>query len=743
MIQKVSPIKTNSITILKGILNSYSQIFFSKSIIFSVLLMLVSFFDYMAGLCGILSILISNLIAFGLGFDRNKIISGLYGFNALLVGLGIGIYYEYSWLLFLILALASVFTFFISVVLEGIIGKYGLPFLSIPFLLVFWAISLASREFHALGISERGIYTLNDLYIIGGQSLVDFYTWFNSIPIFESLKIYFISLGAIFFQYNVLSGLLISIGLLLFSRIAFTLSLIGFYGAYIFYHLIGAQITEVTYTYIGFNYILSAIAIGGYFLIPSLLSYLWTIILIPVVAIITISSSIIFGNFGLSIFSLPFNIIVLIFIYSLKIRTYKSGKLTEVPVQYNSPEKNLYLFKTNLLRFSESYLYMPIKLPFIGEWTVSQAHNGQYTHKGEWQHAWDFIITDENNKQFTNDGNVPDHYYAYKKSVVATADGIINEIIDNIPDNKIGDVNTEDNWGNTIIIKHTEFLYTKLCHLKAGSFKVSKGDFVKQGQVLALCGNSGRSPYPHLHFQLQATPFVGSKTLDYPLCNYISHNSGKNKLHSFDKPNIDDKLSNIQVNDLMKHAFNFIPGKKLKYVVINGDKKEFIEWEVITNVYNRSFIYCSKTQSSAYFISDGNILYFSHFEGDKNSILFYFMLAYYKLNLGFYQDVEMTDFLPITMLYSKSKLFFHDFIAPFYQIISSSFSIKYVFIDDYFQSNKIVLNSNIKSHFLNKSKTKISFESEIGKYGIEKIIVNKSNGENFIISMLHPDVEIL
>ena len=704
--------------------------------------MLVSFFDYMAGICGILSILISNLIALWLGFDKAKIVNGLYGFIALLVGLGIGIYFDYSWLLFLILALASVFTFFISVVLEGIIGKYGLPFLSVPFLLVFWAVSLASREFHALGISERGIYTLNDLYIIGGQSLVDFYTWFNSIPIFESLKIYFISLGAIFFQYNVLSGLLISIGLLLFSRISFTLSLIGFYGAYIFYHLIGAQITEVTYTYIGFNYILTAIAIGGYFLIPSLLSYLWTLILIPVVAIITISSSIVFSNIGLSIFSLPFNIIVLIFIYSLKIRTTKSEKLREVPVQYNSPEKNLYLYKTNLLRFSQSYLYIHIKLPFIGEWTVSQAHNGKYTHKGEWQHAWDFIITDENNKQFTNNGSLPEHFYAYKKSVIATADGIIDEIIDNVADNQIGEVNTEDNWGNTIIIKHTEFLYTKLCHLKAGSFKVTKGDFVKQGQVLALCGNSGRSPFPHLHFQLQATPFVGSKTLNYPLCNYISHNFGINKLHSFDKPNIDDKLSNIQVNDLMKHAFNFIPGKKLKYAVFNAEKKEFLEWEVITNVYNQSYIYCSKTKSSAYFTSDGNILYFCHFEGDKKSVLFYFMLAFYKLNLGFYQDVEMTDILPVTLLFSKSKLFFHDFIAPFYQLFSSSFSIKYTFIDDYFQSSKIILKSNIKAGFLNKSKTKMSFESEIGKYGIEKIVTYKGSVETFTIQMLHPDVEI-
>jgi len=170
--------------------------------------------------------------------------------------------------------------------LKAFIGKYALPYLSIPFVLSLWALTLASREFSALGLNERGIYTLNDLYIIGGNLLVQMYEWWNNIALPFSIKAYFLSLGAIFFQYNVFVGIIIAIGVLIYSRIGFTLSLIGFYTAYFFYSIIGAQFSEVTYSYIGFNYILTAIAIGGYFIVPNFRSYLWSVLLIPLVAIL-------------------------------------------------------------------------------------------------------------------------------------------------------------------------------------------------------------------------------------------------------------------------------------------------------------------------------------------------------------------------------------------------------------------------------------------------------------------------
>ena len=43
-------------------------------------------------------------------------------------------------------------------------------------------------------------------------------------------------------------------------------------------------------------------------------------------------------------------------------------------------------------------------------------------------------------------------------------------------------------------------------HLKQNSLKVKVDDKVKQGDVIAECGNSGAGPIPYIHYQLQRTP---------------------------------------------------------------------------------------------------------------------------------------------------------------------------------------------------------------------------------------------
>ena len=42
-----------------------------------------------------------------------------------------------------------------------------------------------------------------------------------------------------------------------------------------------------------------------------------------------------------------------------------------------------------------------------------------------------------------------------------------------------------------------------MAHFKKGSIVVEAGDKVSQGQLLGLCGNSGHSTMPHLHFHVQ------------------------------------------------------------------------------------------------------------------------------------------------------------------------------------------------------------------------------------------------
>ena len=707
--------------ILPSILNSYSVIFFFNNKLLATILLLVSFFNFYGGLSGLIAVLVTVLIANSMGLNKYQLKQGLFSFNALLTGMGMGTFFDPSWVFFSLLILASLITLILSVTMGGWLNKYGLPVLSIPFVFTFWFIVLPSSQFENLGLTQRNVYWMNEMYAMGGNSLLNFFQTIDSLPIHSMLDIYLRSLSSIFFQDNLITGLLIAIGLLISSRITFTLSIVGFLSAYFFAQFTGSAAASITYYNIGANYMMVAIAIGSFFIIPSRYSYLWTILLVPVTSLVLLFFNKLLGFIQLPVFSLPFSFVVILFVYFLQMRM-KPSKLILTAAQYYSPEINLYTFNNNKARLSHLF-YFPLYLPFWGEWTVTQGHDGKHTHKGDWGKAFDFMLKDEELKTYTSNGLLCENYYCYNKPILAPADGIVEEIIDNIDDNEIGKVNTVNNWGNTIIIKHLSELYTQMSHLKKSTFKVSKGDFVKRGDILALCGNSGRSPEPHLHFQVQTSPMLGSKTIDYPFAYYNKNEKLEKKLLQFSKPMEDDVISGIIGNNLLKYTFDILPNTNLKFSFVNEKGEEEVEqWESYTDAYNQKYLYCKESESSAFYVNDDTMFYFTTFYGNKKSLLYYFYLSAFKVFLGEMDTQEVKDAMPLSIIKNKKiSLWLNDFIAPFYSFISVLYSIKLDSTDHQFDTTSLVL----------KSKIQLSIFGKLNTDSTSTITLNKNNIEGF------------
>ncbi|MEP6700083.1 MAG: peptidoglycan DD-metalloendopeptidase family protein [Bacteroidota bacterium] len=148
-----------------------------------------------------------------------------------------------------------------------------------------------------------------------------------------------------------------------------------------------------------------------------------------------------------------------------------------------------------------------LKLPFKNEWTVIWGGDTKelnyHVESQAQKNAFDIVITDSKGKSYKTDGQKNEDYYAFGKELSAPCDGEIVLVVDGVKDNKPGNLNPIYVPGNTVIIKTSNNEYLFFAHFKQSSIKVKQGQQVKQGQLLGLCGNSGNSSEPHLHFHIQ------------------------------------------------------------------------------------------------------------------------------------------------------------------------------------------------------------------------------------------------
>lgn len=161
-------------------------------------------------------------------------------------------------------------------------------------------------------------------------------------------------------------------------------------------------------------------------------------------------------------------------------------------------------------------------LPFAGKWTVFNGGVDKETSHS-WdivsqRYAYDFIVLDDDGKSFKGDNKSVQSYYCYDLDVLSPADGKVVKVSRRHKDSRVTGAKVFcDTWdirGNYIIIQHANNEFSFFAHLAPNSITVKVDDKVKQGDVIAKCGNTGNTSEPHLHFQLQTgKSFFFSQTL--------------------------------------------------------------------------------------------------------------------------------------------------------------------------------------------------------------------------------------
>jgi murein DD-endopeptidase MepM/ murein hydrolase activator NlpD len=151
-----------------------------------------------------------------------------------------------------------------------------------------------------------------------------------------------------------------------------------------------------------------------------------------------------------------------------------------------------------------------LSLPFRGQWSVSWGGDtldlNHHIHQPSQRRAVDLVVVGSDGRTYRGDGKANSDYYAYGRDILAVADGEVVTVVDGIPENLPGDLNRYFVPGNLVVIRHADNLYSAYAHLQPAKVRVKVGARVKRGTVLGLCGNSGNSSEPHLHFQMQDGP---------------------------------------------------------------------------------------------------------------------------------------------------------------------------------------------------------------------------------------------
>ena len=603
-----------------NLLYSYSTLLFMKNRFIGLILFGVTFFNLNIALAGLISWAVSQLFSKFIGVGKDEPVNAIYTYNSLLTGFAVGFLFQLSLLSVLLTIGVSILTFLFSYSLFSIFYRlFGLPVLNIPFTVVSTVVFLASLRYSSLLVTS--LYPHQSLNV-------------NFFPPF--IQGFLRAVGLVMFLPYDIVGLIIIVAILIVSRITFFLAVTSFYlGMFILYLLKGTEVS-IFYEIASYNFILIGIAIGGIFLISSKRSYTLALTAVVVSVFIIDAVSVFWSAFGIPVFTLPFNIVVLLYIYVLQ----NVGHPKMNFFIKESPEASL-AFYINNQRFNRT---VPTpNLPFFGEWTVYQSFDGEWTHKGVWQYAYDYIITDKDNNSYQNSGKDLFDYYCYNKPIIAPVSGVVVEIVNNIMDNLPGSVNKENNWGNYIIIKSDYGYFVEISHLARNSVKVIVGQYVNVGTPIAECGNSGYSAQPHIHMQVQRSPLIGSPTSLF----YTANTLRDKKLLKNENLNKNDKVQPFFVGKSQQRKFQFILDNEFYYdVFVNGKKIDTIKIKIGMDAGGRQYFEDESAAAKLYFGIENNIFMFYNLEKKKDTLLTDFIIALASFPLTDQKNLNWEEQLP-------------------------------------------------------------------------------------------------
>jgi hypothetical protein len=113
--------------------------------------------------------------------------------------------------------------------------------------------------------------------------------------------------------------------------------------------------------------------------------------------------------------------------------------------------------------------------------------------------------------------------------------------------------------------------FALVAHLRQWSVAVSPGQWLQPGHLIGHCGNSGRSPQPHIHLQLQAGPALDAPTIPFHLASMlVTDSAGEARYELAIVPKEGTTVSTALEADAK--PFYLLAGRGLRYRILQNDQ---------------------------------------------------------------------------------------------------------------------------------------------------------------------------
>lgn len=631
-------------------LAGYAQVLFDTRVLVGVLAAAATFVSPAHGLAGLLGLVGANLAAWLLELDPVQRRAGFYAFNGLLTGLALGLYFRLNVPFAVALLLGGAVVAALAAGLRSLFERLlGVPVLSVPFLLGSWLLYAAAERLPGLEV------TLGPTEVgLGLGALLP--VWLD-----EFLR----ALAAIFFQLSALSGVFVALALLAWSRLAFLLGVVGYVASKAALLALGEAASGPTGALAGFNAILAAIAVAGVWTVPTARAFLLAAVVGAVTALVATSAAVALPRLGVPVLAFPFLATTLVVLLALRSRP-APRRLLQPAVSGGTPETTLRDYVTRRERFAPADR-LGVPLPVVGRWRVTQAFDGLHTHRAAWRHGLDLEAVDEDGFVFRGSGAANEDFYSFGLPVFAPLAGRVVAVVAHLPDSPVGEADPEHPFGNTVVLWHGGLAYTALSHLQRGSVVVEPGMEVLPGAVLGRVGSSGRSPSPHLHLQVQASPEVGAPTVPWTLLHWLMPDAdGRARYETHGLPPEEAVVESLLPSPTLSAALAFPLGQRWRFLVRTGDGREVEEtWSAALDFESRLWLVSAPSGARLRLWRSPFVVLAEDYEGPADTALRRLYEALPRVPLADRDGLRWRDRLPADTALSWGGRLVADVLRPF------------------------------------------------------------------------------